>query len=69
MLYRTLRLTEAVLRTEVRLRPKVRLRQPKERLRVREKELRVWLCKSRRDAGEHRCARRNKRGRHVSLRG
>ena len=27
-----MRLTEAVLRTEVRLRPKVRLRQPKERL-------------------------------------
>ena len=46
-----MRLTEAVLRTEVRLRPKVRLRQPKERLRVRETELRVWLCKSRRDAG------------------
>ena len=63
-----MRLTEAVLRTEVRLRPKVRLRQPKERLRVRETELRVWLCKSRRDAGEtngadmSRCGAENRGG-------
>ena len=53
-MYRTLRLTEAVLRTEVRLRPK-RLRQPKERLRARETELWVWLCKSRDPLPWHLC--------------